>query len=550
MARKPNDPSPYLENVEAVTDEVVSRDFNIFYRPEKRPESKALNSLIVSLSNVVPSLTNYQITEEIKDKEKTEAKALADFKLSKNNFKNLVSQEKIPAGASPHYYNKMMELELSNQARSFMAKFDDNYISQNLSENADGKAFDMAYDNTLKQFFAKNKLEAYDKLALEKAFFKKTSAFRDQKYQQHLAKRMSVIEGRTDKNAIMNMTGIIIENQEKEQSIDTLLKSLKGETDAFMGLGYKPDRANNLLVKSIENYIDTVNDEEGFEYATELLNGLEKFKLGTGYFAGGSRGMAIKQKLLKQIAVKQYNSANLIEQTAKVEQAKNNRILTDDYFTAIDNREIFDIVSYVEAKTYDSNQEYAQVTGNKFDAEEKTFLYKLHNDVLKNKNKEDNPQALIDLMNEQDNNIYGVQDLATKLLQQGQITKATFKEFYKSPRTYNILKSNTYFNNSTDYQNYMTMFKDKLMSEIPVMSAERSAMRNKFQSDLLQWYEENKNKYTGTELQKQLNAEVKATMGEILSTSILVMSDYDSFSKLFAKYGIVIPRVEQSGSGG
>ena len=65
MARS-KDPSPYLLSPTGVEPEVVSRDFNLFYKPDKKPESKALNSLIASLSNIVPTLATYNVTEEIK----------------------------------------------------------------------------------------------------------------------------------------------------------------------------------------------------------------------------------------------------------------------------------------------------------------------------------------------------------------------------------------------------------------------------------------------------------------------------------------------------
>ena len=50
----------------------------------------------------------------------------------------------------------------------------------------------------------------------------------------------------------------------------------------YLKFSYSKSRANDLLVKGIESYINTVN-EAGFEYAKELLEGLETFNLGTSY---------------------------------------------------------------------------------------------------------------------------------------------------------------------------------------------------------------------------------------------------------------------------
>ena len=79
----------------------------------------AVNQLIMSLSNIVPTLANYQITEDIKTKEKDEARAVEDFEIGKKSFNDLINNGKIPEGANPYYYNKMMELDLQSKARLF-----------------------------------------------------------------------------------------------------------------------------------------------------------------------------------------------------------------------------------------------------------------------------------------------------------------------------------------------------------------------------------------------------------------------------------------------
>ena len=84
------------------------------------------------------------------------------------------------------------------------------------------------------------------------------------------------------------------------------------------------------------------------------------------------------------------------------------------------------------------------------------------------------------------------------------------------------------------------MFKDKNLAQLPLFSAEAPAMRNLLQENLYQWYQDNKSKYSGNELTKQINFQVKAELGDIISNSVVIQSDYERFAKLFAKYGIVI----------
>ena len=547
MARKPNDPSPYLLSPTGVEPEVVSRDFNLFYKPDAKPENKALNSLIASLSNIVPNLATYSVTEEVKLKDKSEAEALKDFNENSNAFKNMVKDGKIPAGANPFYYNKMMELELNNKARDFQKKWDEFYLQKDLANNEDPNAFNQAYEGFLKQYYQNENLDNFDALALKKGFFSKTDNFRNQRDQQHFAKRMTIIEGRTEENAIMDFSGTIIENQDTDQAIPDLLKDLKTKTDGFLDLGYSASRANELLIKGIESYINTVNDEAGFEYAKELLEGLENFKLGTGYFAGSEKGKAIKQRLESIIANKEYEFYDLSKKKKIIERELRNEKLGDEYWKSFNETETFSISEFIDQKTYSDNSDFAEITGEKYTNEEKTFLVDFHNTVMDAKKvTEDNSDALVDLMKTQEDDIYSLKDKAYEYYKNGDITTDTFRKFWDSTKTYKFFENNLYFNSSTPYKNYMLMFKDKYIAQAPQLASELHAMRNMFQEQMKLWYETNKGKYSGRDLQIQLDAEVKSLMGQILKDSLIIQQDYDTFSQLFKKYGVVIPIKEGS----
>ena len=104
-----------------------------------------------SLESLVPALSNYTITEEIKSKEKDEARAIEDFKINKMSFAKLVKDGKIPEGANPHYFNKMMELDLSNKARKFKLEFDE-YASGNELEKSLQVSLEWRYESKLKEY--------------------------------------------------------------------------------------------------------------------------------------------------------------------------------------------------------------------------------------------------------------------------------------------------------------------------------------------------------------------------------------------------------------
>ena len=203
MAKR--DPNAEFNQMPEMTIETV--DYNMFYKPEAKPVSAGLQQLSKSLAGLVPSLTNYAITEEIKASEKEKNKAIADYNSNKNAFKDLVKSGKIPEGANPHYFNKMMELDLTNKARKFKNEFDLFASENSLEENLTPDAWNEVYETQLKSFFERENIGKYDQIAQAKAFFNNTSAFRNEREQQFMASRMSFIKKNTQNNAIKNYAG-------------------------------------------------------------------------------------------------------------------------------------------------------------------------------------------------------------------------------------------------------------------------------------------------------------------------------------------------------
>ena len=543
MAKRPKDPSPYLSQVSGVDPEIVSQDYNLFYKPDVKPMNKAVNQLIMSLSNIVPTLANYQITEDIKTKEKDEARAVEDFEIGKKSFNDLINNGKIPEGANPYYYNKMMELDLQSKARLFKKKFDNYYIESDLAGSLNIEGFTEAYDEQLKAFYNEQKLDNYDPLALNNAFFNTTSKFRNEKYQQHSAKVMAKIKGLTEKSFTNNISGTIIDGQDDAKTANEVLTDLKGLTDGFIsvsgGGSLSKMRANELFILGVNQYISNVNDAEGFTFATELLTELKDFKLGTGAFGGSAEGSGLIQDLEMEIATKELSFLEGKKKKETVTDDINKQNLANTYWEEMDKQGAsFNVLNLVNERIQATDFTNGDYT---FNPEDKNYLLTLHTALEKGKEVTHNdPDALNTLMRLQDEDIYKVKDKAFALLQDLKITPQTFREFYKSANTYEFFKNNIHFVRSTVYQEYMRMFKDKNLAQLPLFSAEAPAMRNLLQENLYQWYQDNKSKYSGSELTKQINFQVKAELGDIISNSVVIQSDYDRFAKLFAKYGIVI----------
>ena len=301
------DPNPEFNSMPEIA--VDSVDYNLFYKPDRQAVSPGLVQLSKSLESLVPTLTNYAITEDIKDKKKEEAKAVKDFQTNKKAFAQLVKNKQIPEGANPYYFNKMMSLDLNQKARKFKLEFDEFAMNNMLSQSLDGNAWNEAYETQIKSFYEKEGLDKYDPTALSNSFFNITSNFRSEREQQHNAKRMAWIQATTEDGQIKNYTGLFIESQMDKSSMEDLFKSIKSETQSMIDLGVDGTKANDLFLKGFEGYLNSISDAEGYDYARKILNGMKDLKLGTGFFAGttGSR----RNETIRADLVKKLNASEL-----------------------------------------------------------------------------------------------------------------------------------------------------------------------------------------------------------------------------------------------
>jgi len=538
------DPNPEFNQMPEMTIETV--DYNMFYKPDAKPVSSGLKELSKSLAGLVPSLTNYAITEEIKQSEREKNKAIADYNSNKNAFKQLVKSGKIPEGANPHYFNKMMELDLTNKARQFKNEFDLFASENKLEENLTPDAWNEAYETKLKEFFEREKISNYDQIAQSKAFFNQTSAFRNEREQQFMAKRMAFIQKNTQNNAIKNYAGMFIEAQSDRLSNEELFKQIGAETKSFMDTGTSGERANDLFISGFKKYLEVVNDQEGFDYARQVLDGLGNLKLGTGFFAGDKgrrRNEVVRLELIEELNAKEieFYEGNKKRNTIKEDVRKQNLEL--DYFQEY-NKEDFDLPTFINQKILDEDSGEIK---NKFSNKDKLYFRTLNKAVIESTRvSESSISAIVELENLKDENIYKVRDRALELAKDGQLSLADFKLFSTSAQTKLLYERNIFFLQSAPFQDYMSIFKDKNNSSTQ-LGIELTAIKNRFTGNVTQWFEENKDddQYKGKPraFQKALDAEVKEQLGVVLSGNNQIRGNFQYYKDLFLReYGILIPK--------
>ena len=102
MAKK-SSRTPTGLNLTPELPEVVSRDFNLFYTPQKEPEVAGLKEFTSALDNFVNTGgTKAVLASETEDKKVNSAQAQQDYLQNKLAFKDALKEGKIEPTANPY----------------------------------------------------------------------------------------------------------------------------------------------------------------------------------------------------------------------------------------------------------------------------------------------------------------------------------------------------------------------------------------------------------------------------------------------------------------
>lgn len=533
MAKKITDPQ---FDVGYVLPEGVVNDFNLFYKPQTAPQNPAVQDLITSLSNIVPTLATYDIIDEVRAKESSEAKAVEDYNLNRKAFGTLVKTKQIPAGASPHYYNKMMELDLATKARDFQKKFDNYYVENNLLDSVGKDGFKSEYETQLKDFYKMNGLDRYDPIALNKAFFSTTSKYRDDKERTHNNNRLQRIEKQTQDLAIKNYAGALIDLQMQEASIEEVHNLFKQETKDYIDLTGSARTANELLLSGIKTYVDAVNTPGGFDFAKKVIDSLSTLKLSndTGYFAGSKRVNIFQKDLQNKLLTNEISYFKQLNDLNKVRKDRSHSNLENQYYSARQSNANFSVIDFINSKIDDS--EFAEDT---FSPEEKDHILKFHNSINNSTAiTRSSPDAILELDELDRTNPYIVRERAQQLMANGELNQADYLRFANSAGRHTVL-NDVYFLQSREYQTLKTFFDSKTLAQIPNLETEIPLLRLDFEDSLIKYYEKLKNSdLTPDDIQEKLNGEVRLLLAQSLQNSLIFMDNQDLLQQLLTRYRI------------
>ena len=174
--------------------QVLSSDFNLFYKPQAKPEIAGMKELTASLNNFVNDAgAKMVIASEVKQKKVNEAQAIEEYNKNRTAFNTRVNNGTLPKEANPYFIDKYKELELNTKAQIFSNTLGTRYAEMKVSENPDPEAFQKFYETEIKKYVAENNLGSYKPTDLEKGFFQKTSGFKAQLFQTHVSSQMANI---------------------------------------------------------------------------------------------------------------------------------------------------------------------------------------------------------------------------------------------------------------------------------------------------------------------------------------------------------------------
>jgi hypothetical protein len=284
--------------------EVASRDFNLFYTPQKEPEIAGLKEFTSALDNFVSGGgTKAVLASEAEDKKINSAQAQQDYAQNKLAFKEAIKAGQIDATANPYYLEKYKELTLNSFASEFSSKLNKAYQDQKIVEDIRPNSFDNFYKDQLGKFIKERELGAFNPLDLEKGFFKETSGFRNQFENNHRTAQLTVFKEKFN-DRVKARIGAVIDQ----------FKNYEDSAFAESGSGYNK---YNLMADSINALIAELIDVngDGRETIDVVLDGIKNWATTTSDYE-------LAKKIVNELPAKLLAGTNSIENIGRVKLEK------------------------------------------------------------------------------------------------------------------------------------------------------------------------------------------------------------------------------------
>ena len=424
MASKRKTPELKLNEEEPL---VLSRDFNLFYRPQEKPLPAGTENFIKSLDNFITGAgTSMVIASEVKQKKEEGAKAIKDYAELKTKFRKAIKEGKIKKEANPYYLEKYQQLSLNSYASEFSDVLLQAYTDENVASDITAGAFDKFYAKTLEKFVKDKDLGTFDAMTLEKGFFKETSAYRDQLEATHKSNLINNFKKDFDNKVKFKVIGVIQkwknydENALNEDGneiniFERIAADLQTEIQSIIDVTDDGRASIDVVFDGLKLYVEQTTD---YDFAKTLISKIPELLV-------GGTGASI-DKIGRIKAEKNDLLATLNE---KVNEKLNNEIKVEQNKTISDSLKTFDFLKKEILKNPDFNvttwkNEEGRTNGEILGAE--TFLKKDQYDG----GNSDNGDAIIEIETLlRERKFIEASEVITKHFENGDIRKSTFIDY-------------------------------------------------------------------------------------------------------------------------
>ena len=468
--------------------DVVSQDFNLYYKPQAEPEVAGAKELFASLDNFVNDAgKKLVIGSELKQKKENSAKALEDYNSNKQNFRDAVKNGLIDKTSNPYYIEKYKELTLNDYANRFIDKLGKNYQEKGVENDTRDGAFGQFYKSELDSFIKENNLGFFNPIELEKGFFKDTSSYRAILENNHRQKQLKIFEEKFNEKVSDRIFGIfekfkdfkssdLGEFSDGKSKFEFLGDKIQKEMEDLVGVG--EENVTDRVLEGLEKYVTTTRD---YNYAKEIIANLPEFiKGGTGSFADIGK-VKRKQEELLTLLIK--NQEDKTSADNNLEKSTNQKVFNKTYqfLEGKEDDENFNINDYrnssdrttVEIRAIDTYIKDQQFDGGNSD-----------NNIIM--------QQIGELI---DNGEYEkAEDLARSQMRAGNIRKSTYTSLINSdiPNA-RLFKNKPVFSNP-EFQAMINGLNGILSSQAKAGDKlQASQAKTYINTRMLRWYKSNRN---------------------------------------------------------
>lgn len=482
--------------------DVVSRDFNLFYKPDVAPVDESVKVFTQALDSFVSGAgTSMVIQGEVKQKKEQEAKAIEAYNNNKKGFNDAVKQGLIPKEANPYFIQKYQQLELGEKARQFKDKLIQEYGKRGLKEDASAGAFDNFYKDELKKFFRDNQLGLFQPSDLAKSFFGQTDKFRNELYSQHSNSQLAKVSENYKKNFKNDIQGLFEDDGTPDtfKNIgDNITNYIKDKT--ANGLGNST--AREYFLEALNEYVANTDD---FDFAQKLLDRVPNFvKLGTDSL-GNIKGLKDEfNKIQDALIDREIEAEDRAIKRGQIKYTKEKRFIK----SRLDDEE-FDLEEFKKGEEYKSLSREGKAFVETYYSKSSTAF--ASNDNLDVRNRVDT------LITEGK-----FEEAEQYLLDVGsnQLTKNTWNELNQRITIYDATQTNGLINDRV-----FKTFKSDIDNKIKAINKNGTVLdpriANDFDAFARQWLNENASKYPKNSLELK-NAFKKA-----------ITEEYNEVSKQF-----------------